>query len=64
MLVSLKSEAEQLNVATQGFGNYDDAYTANVVGLGLFAQEQMIPLRYMPLTLELEIVSDYNDAIV
>eukprot|EP00972_Heterocapsa_arctica_P019038 2810767-Heterocapsa_arctica.AAC.1 len=24
----------------------------------------MIPLKYMPLTLELELVSDYNDAIV
>eukprot|EP00972_Heterocapsa_arctica_P075841 11188006-Heterocapsa_arctica.AAC.1 len=34
MLTSLKSESEQLNIASQGFGNFDDDFTANAVGLG------------------------------
>eukprot|EP00972_Heterocapsa_arctica_P043656 6446328-Heterocapsa_arctica.AAC.1 len=35
MLTSLKSESEQLNIASQGFGNFDDDFTANAVGMGV-----------------------------
>ena len=31
---------------------------------GIFNQEKMLPIRYMPLTIELELVNDSNEPIV
>jgi hypothetical protein len=91
MLTSLESESEQLNIASEGFGSFDDRYgegaadsrksyevldhdAAGVVAagrrvlfkpmLGLFSQDKLIPLKYLPLQIELELVSDQTDALV
>eukprot|EP00972_Heterocapsa_arctica_P069049 10203233-Heterocapsa_arctica.AAC.1 len=91
MLTALESEAEQLSIASEGFGSYDDKYgnpdaddmksfnvldhdAAGVVRLGrrvlfkpmygLFNQDKLIPIKYLPLQTELEIVSDATEALV
>ncbi len=85
MLTSLESEHEQLSIASEGFGSYDDKYGAgvddprksyNVIDheaagvvrqsrrvlfkpmFGLLKQDKMIPVKYLPLQIELELVSD------
>eukprot|EP00972_Heterocapsa_arctica_P061791 9110946-Heterocapsa_arctica.AAC.1 len=90
MLTSLESEQQQLSVASEGFGSFDDVYgpgatdprkTYKVVDheaagvikrsrrvlfkpmLGLFNQEKLLPLRYLPLQIELELVSDATEAL-
>eukprot|EP00972_Heterocapsa_arctica_P089309 13170858-Heterocapsa_arctica.AAC.1 len=91
MLTSLESESEQLSIASEGFGSYDDKYgpgagdkrkSFNVLDhevvvffrlgrrvlfkpmLGLFNQDELIPVKYLLLQIELELVSDATEALV
>jgi hypothetical protein len=90
MLTSLTSESEQLSIASEGFGSFDDKYGAGVPDLrksfivedhdtagviresrrvlfkpmvGIFNQDKLLPIRYMPLQIELELVSTSTDAV-
>lgn len=94
MLTALKPEDEQLDIATEGFGSFDnkldgvltrfdedqderksyresDFNESGVIEvsrrvmfkpmLGMFNQEKLIPLRYCPLQIELELVNNSAD---
>ena len=90
MLTTLKSGEEQLMIATEGFGSFDDVYgdtatdhrktylsfDSNRSGvvfqsrrvvfkpmLGLLNQEKLLPLRYCPIQIELELVNNGADAV-
>jgi len=94
MLTALKPNEEQMDIATEGFGSFDNkndrvlnqhsedvderkTYRENDFNesgvievsrrvmfkpmLGMFGQEKLIPLRYCPLQLELELVNNPAD---
>ena len=93
MLTALKPQDEQLGIANEGFGSFDedvnqqyadytdtrrsfhldDALIAGTVNearqvlfkpmLGILNQDKHIPLRYCPLQIELELVSDPAEAV-
>ena len=92
MLTALKPAEEQLDIANDGFGNYDvfeeinsednderkfyregDFNESGVVQfsrkvlfkpmLGLFNQDKLLPLRYCPLQIELELVNNGSDSV-
>ena len=93
MLTALKPQDEQLGIANEGFGSYDedvnqchadytdvrrsfhldDALIAGSITearqvlfkpmLGILKQDKHIPLRYCPLQIELELVSDPAEAV-
>ena len=97
MLTACMSEDEQLDIANEGFGSFDNKLDrhADVTGdedlderkryresdfneggivntsrrvsfkplLGLFNQEKLLPLRYCPLQIELELVNSGADAV-
>ena len=90
MLTCLKSGEEQLMIATEGFGSFDDRYANTATDdrktyrafdydqsgvvrqsrrvifkpmFGLFNQDKLLPLRYMPLQIELELLNSGADAV-
>ena len=90
MLTTIKSNEEQLMIASEGFGSFDDRYAAassdtrkeyrskdydysggvfqsrRVVFkpmFGLLHQEKLLPLRYCPIQVELEVVNSGADAV-
>ena len=90
MLTALKSNEEQLEIASEGFGCFDSKYgdvaadnrktyrlddfgDAGIVGTarkvvfkpmaGIFNQDKLIPLRYCPIQIELEVVNSGADAV-
>jgi hypothetical protein len=90
MLQSVASEKEQMSIAAEGFGSYDERVAlpaddhrktflsadhdkAGAVGesrrvlfkphLGLLNQDKLIPIRYLPLQIELELVSNSTDCV-
>ena len=90
MLTTIKSNEEQLMIASEGFGSFDDRYgvvaedhrkeyrskdydysggvfqSRRVVFkpmFGLLHQEKLLPLRYCPLQIELELVNQGSDAV-
>lgn len=97
MLTACMTEDEQLDIANEGFGSFDNKVDriADVTGdedvderkryreadyneagvvmksrrvsfkplLGLFNQEKLLPLRYCPLQIELELVNSGDDAV-
>eukprot|EP00972_Heterocapsa_arctica_P051468 7570797-Heterocapsa_arctica.AAC.2 len=66
MLTSMSSESEQLSIASEGFGSYDDKYGTTIVG-GVetpVPYEKPIPIRYLPVQIELELVSTSGDAVM
>jgi len=93
MVTSLKSQDEQLSIAAEGFGNFDQIVD-NILSandsrstyrlhnfeqggliktsrravfkplFGLFEQDKLIPLRYAPLVIELELVNNPGDALL
>ena len=90
MLQALKSEEEQLGIAAEGFGSFDDRY-ANATSetrksyrlenheksgivyaarrvmltplICLFNQGKLVPLRFCPIQIELELVNNGADAV-
>ena len=90
MLTGLKSDEEQLMIASEGFGSFDDRYgvvsddnrkeyhsgdvdkygsvvqSRRVVFkpmFGILHQEKLLPLKYCPLQVELELVNNGADAV-
>ena len=90
MITALKSDEEQLMIASEGFGSFDDRYgvvaddnrkeyrsddfgksgsvfqSRRVVFtpmFGLLHQEKLLPVRYCPLQIELELVNNGADAV-
>ena len=90
MLHALNTEEEQLGIAAEGFGSFDDKYAnaasdtrnsyrlgnhdqSGIVSVGrrvmfkplvgMFNQDKLIPLRYCPIQIELELVSNGADAV-
>jgi hypothetical protein len=78
MLDALTTEEQQINQASEGFGkttsslatvDFGDTIPANdgrivmiKTPFGLFRQDKLIPLRYCPLQIELELISSMTDA--
>ena len=89
MLSTIQSEEEQLMIASEGFGSFDDRFAVvaddhrkeyrsqdyDVSGsvfqsrrvvfkpmFGILHQEKLLPLRYCPLQIELELVNSGADA--
>ena len=90
MITAFKSDQEQLMIASEGFGSFDDRYGVvaddhrkeyrsgdyDKSGLvcasrlvlftplfGLLNQEKLLPLRYCPIQIELELVNSGADAV-
>ena len=90
MLTALKSEDEQLGIASEGFGSFDSKYGSQAADprktcrlddhersgivaagrrvmfkplVGICNQGKLLPLRYCPIQVELELVNNGADAV-